>query len=183
MDINYNFLYTVPLDYKILLKKLISCSCLYLKKTDKKNKLKKEKPIILSEYIDNDPLNIALKDLIHQYNNLVHKYVYLYNFIMTNLEKVDKSEFDICRLKLPQDLQPPFCKIKNIKINTTNKLIKEETYDEKNIYNMNITQKIGLSTVLLERIVIYKKKIEEFNTIIKQLESISLEDFKKELNS
>ena len=183
MDINYNFLYTDPLYYKILLEKLINCSCLYLKGKNKKNKLKKEEQIILSEYIDDDPLNKTLKDLIRYYNDLVYKYVHLYNFIMTNLEKIDKSEFDICKLKLPEDLQPPFCKIKNIKINTTNKLIKEEIYDEQNIYKLNITEKIGLSRVLLEQIGIYQKKIGEFNTIIKQLGYISLEDFKKDLNS
>ena len=184
MDINYNFLYTNPLDYKILLEKIINCSCLYLKQKERKNnftkKLTEQKPIFVPEYIDTNPLNIQLIKLISQYNNFVIKYVYLYNLIMTTLENIDKTS-DICKLQSFSDLKPNFCTLKDIKINTTNKLIKEEKYDKNNIYSLDIRQKKKLVKKLFKQIKIYKKKIKELDDNINQLNLISLEDFKKEL--
>ena len=169
--IDYQPLYNDPNNYKVLLKQIIKkCVC-----SDKSKSKSKYTPYIkpLDIIIEKD--NSIISDelvlkLINIYNDLVEKFVILYNKFMTVLNYIKHAGPALFDLDLSEILT---IDIKDIKIKKTNNLLNTEKIDVNILQIIKIDDKIVLSEYLIKRIDIYKIKIDELLKLVNKLTSIT----------
>ena len=155
------------------------CICKHLKKTASINKQKKvyiQEINIIDEFNIHNEFNNLLLTMIDEHNNLMHKFIELYNKFIDLLEYISQSTPEIFNESMNIN---SIKSVNSIKIKNKKKL-DLETFDRLIIYSLSEKDKHLLYNYLITRKTDVTIKIEKIISLIEKLKIIT-NDFKTNL--